>query len=82
MKAYLRAVNRYFSRRPLAPLCPEAMLATSRNAVGFIAGSDQRLHEEAIVISAHMDHLGRVGDAVYPGAGDNASGVAALIEIV
>jgi Zn-dependent M28 family amino/carboxypeptidase len=57
------------------------MLATSRNAVGFIAGSDQKLREEAIVIGALMDHLGRMGDAVYPGAGDNALGVAVLIEI-
>jgi Zn-dependent M28 family amino/carboxypeptidase len=56
-------------------------LVTSRNVVGSIAGSDTRLREEAIVLGAHMDHLGRVGDVVYPGADDNASGVAALLEI-
>jgi Zn-dependent M28 family amino/carboxypeptidase len=56
-------------------------LVTSRNVAGFIAGSDPRLREEAVVIGAHMDHLGRVGDVVYPGADDNASGVAALLEI-
>jgi hypothetical protein len=56
-------------------------LVASRNVVGFIAGSDQKLREEAIVIGAHMDHLGRVDDVVYPGADDNASGVSALIEI-
>jgi len=56
-------------------------LVTSRNVVGFIAGSDMKLREDAIVIGAHMDHLGRVGDVVYPGADDNASGVAALLEI-
>jgi hypothetical protein len=56
-------------------------LVTSRNVVGLIAGSDPKLRDEAIVIGAHMDHLGRVGDVVYPGADDNASGVAALLEI-
>jgi len=56
-------------------------LVTSRNVVGVIAGSDAKLCDEAVVIGAHMDHLGRVGDVVYPGADDNASGVAALIEI-
>ncbi len=56
-------------------------LVTSRNVAGFIAGSDPRLREEAVVIGAHMDHLGRVGNVVYPGADDNASGVAALLEI-
>jgi len=56
-------------------------LITSRNVVAFIAGSDTKLREDAIVIGAHMDHLGRVGDVVYPGADDNASGVSALLEI-
>jgi len=35
----------------------------------------------AVVIGAHMDHLGQSGDRTYPGADDNASGVAALLEI-
>ena len=56
-------------------------LITSRNVVAFIAGSDAKLREDAVVIGAHMDHLGRVGDIVYPGADDNASGVSALLEI-
>jgi Zn-dependent M28 family amino/carboxypeptidase len=33
------------------------------------------------MIGAHLDHLGRSGDAIFPGADDNASGVAALLEI-
>ncbi|HVN30938.1 MAG TPA: M20/M25/M40 family metallo-hydrolase [Thermoanaerobaculaceae bacterium] len=56
-------------------------LVTSRNVVAFITGSDKKLSEGAVVIGAHMDHLGRVGDAVYPGADDNASGASALLEI-
>jgi Zn-dependent M28 family amino/carboxypeptidase len=53
----------------------------SRNVIAVIAGSDPKLRDEAVVIGAHIDHLGKVGEAVYPGADDNASGVAALLEI-
>ncbi len=52
------------------------------NVAGLIPGSDPELRKEAIVYTAHFDHLGmnRQGD-VYYGADDNASGTAALIEI-
>ncbi len=53
----------------------------SRNVMGMIPGSDPTLRGEAVIVGAHMDHLGRRGDVVYPGADDNASGVAALLEI-
>ncbi|HUK14751.1 MAG TPA: M20/M25/M40 family metallo-hydrolase [Thermoanaerobaculaceae bacterium] len=53
----------------------------SRNVVGVLAGADPRLRDEAIVLGAHIDHLGKVGETVYPGADDNASGSAALLEI-
>lgn len=56
-------------------------LTWGRNVVGVIAGSDPKLRDEAVVIGAHMDHLGRVGETTYPGADDNASGVASLLEI-
>ncbi len=56
-------------------------LFESRNVVGVIAGADPALRAEAVVIGAHLDHLGKAGDTVYPGADDNASGVAALLEI-
>lgn len=56
-------------------------VAHGRNVVGVVAGSDPRLSAEAVVIGAHLDHLGRLGDEIYPGADDNASGVAALLEI-
>ncbi|MDR0582247.1 MAG: M28 family peptidase [Prevotellaceae bacterium] len=49
------------------------------NVVGVIEGSD--LKEEALVISAHYDHLGVFNGNVYNGADDNASGVAAMLEI-
>jgi hypothetical protein len=54
---------------------------TSRNVLAVIPGSSEALRGEAVMIGAHVDHLGRVGGSVYPGADDNASGVAALLEI-
>jgi hypothetical protein len=58
---------------------------TSPNVVGLLRGSDPALAGEYVVFSAHLDHLGIGapvnGDAIYNGAVDNASGVAALIEI-
>lgn len=56
-------------------------LLTSLNVVGMLPGSDPSLDDTAVMIGAHMDHLGKVGDRIYPGADDNASGVAALLEI-
>lgn len=53
----------------------------SRNVVGILPGSDPVLAEEAVVLGAHADHLGRVDGEIHPGADDNASGVAALLEI-
>lgn len=56
-------------------------LASSLNVIGVVPGSDPALRDTAVVIGAHMDHLGRIGDRIYPGADDNASGVASLLEI-
>jgi Zn-dependent M28 family amino/carboxypeptidase len=47
------------------------------NVIGRIAGTDPRA--KIIVITAHYDHLGVRNGAVYHGADDNASGVAALL---
>ncbi|MDR4988644.1 MAG: M20/M25/M40 family metallo-hydrolase [Bacteroidales bacterium] len=55
------------------------------NVVGVLEGSDPLLKDEYIVIGAHYDHLGyKIKDGrriVYPGADDNASGVAVMLEI-
>lgn len=50
------------------------------NVVGLLPGVNRQLSARPIVIGAHYDHLGSDGDEVYPGADDNASGVAVLIE--
>ncbi|MBC8290003.1 MAG: M20/M25/M40 family metallo-hydrolase [Planctomycetes bacterium] len=52
-----------------------------RNVAGWIPGSDPKLRDELIIVSAHFDHLGSRGaKAYFPGADDNASGTAMLIE--
>jgi len=61
----------------------------SFNVIGVLPGSDPKLKDEAIVIGAHYDHLGRGGDGslaaregdIHHGADDNASGTAALLEV-
>lgn len=53
---------------------------TTANVTGWIRGSDRP--DSVIVIAAHYDHLGRLGRETYfPGANDNASGVAMLLAV-
>ena len=53
----------------------------SHNVIGMIPGTD--LKDECVVVMAHWDHLGIGepvdGDAIYNGAGDNASGIAGML---
>jgi Zn-dependent M28 family amino/carboxypeptidase len=57
----------------------------SRNVLGLVEGSDEKLKDEAILYTAHYDHLGiratPEGRKIYPGANDNASGSAILMEM-
>ena len=53
------------------------------NVAGIVPGTDPKLKHEAVIYSAHWDHLGKVesaaGDKIWNGAIDNASGTAALL---
>jgi aminopeptidase YwaD len=50
------------------------------NVMGMVRGT--AVPDSFIVISAHYDHLGRMGEeALFPGASDNASGTATLLEL-
>lgn len=51
------------------------------NVLGFVEGSDPNLKDEVLVVSAHYDHLGRRGEAIYNGADDNGSGSSTLLEL-
>jgi hypothetical protein len=62
----------------------------SENIIGVLPGSDAKLRDEYVVVSAHLDHLGNhppanggdgLSDGLYNGAYDNGSGIACLIEI-
>jgi hypothetical protein len=57
----------------------------SANVVGVLPGSDPQLKNEYIVVTAHLDHLGRGsavnGDSVYNGAHDNAVGMGIMLEL-
>ena len=59
--------------------------ATSPNVAAVLEGSDAKLKNEYIVLSAHLDHTGvnpaLAGDQIFNGAMDNASGIATLIEV-
>jgi len=51
------------------------------NVGGKILGSDPTLQSRWVILGAHYDHLGLRGDVLYPGADDNASGVAMMLEV-
>jgi len=57
----------------------------SRNVAGILRGSDPARRDEYVVVSAYLDHVGVgapvAGDASYNGAMDNASGIAAILDI-
>ena len=68
---------------------PEGSEVTLRNVIGVLPGRDPARAQESVVIGAHYDHLGlgwpdaRQGSEgkIHPGADDNASGVAVLLEV-
>jgi hypothetical protein len=51
------------------------------NVVGVIEGSDAALKGEAVVIGAHLDHVGRWEDYIYNGADDNGSGSVGVLNL-
>ena len=55
-----------------------------RNVVGILRGSDPQLSQEAVLISAHLDHIGvrdYGDDRINNGADDNATGVTAVVSL-
>ena len=58
------------------PITEDALV---NNVAGVIRGENSK---DALLITAHFDHVGSYGDVIYPGAYDNASGVALLLEVL
>lgn len=59
---------------------------SSANVIGMVSGSDPALARDCILVTSHLDHLGvdpsaEGDDKIFNGALDNASGVAAMIEM-
>jgi len=72
----------------IAEIKPERRV--SANIIGKLAGSDSSLQEQAVIIGAHYDHLGRTIEGamdpdnagqIHNGADDNASGTAGVLEL-
>lgn len=63
----LHVINKFMPQQPC------------RNVIGFISGT--RRPDSLLVLTAHYDHLGRMGKAVFPGANDNATGVAMVLDM-
>ena len=63
-------------------LVPPALPANvqGRNVGAVLRGTDPTLRDEHVIVSAHYDHLGVRQGVLYPGADDNASGVAMMLE--
>src|SRR5678816_3557981 len=57
----------------------------SNNVIAMLPGSDAKLKTEAVMYTAHYDHLGirpdMPGDNIYNGADDNATGCGILLEL-
>ncbi len=60
----------------------------TQNVYAWLEGNDPSVKDEVVVVGAHLDHIGYGpsmsrwgGGKIHPGADDNASGTAALIEI-
>lgn len=55
--------------------------AVGYNVAGYVEGSDPALRREALVVGGHFDHTGLHCGILFPGANDNASGSAVVMEL-
>jgi len=62
--------------RSYAQLIPDY---PTQNVIGYVRGTAEP--DSFLVVTAHYDHLGAMGQIYFPGANDNASGVSMLLEL-
>ena len=64
---------------------PKQQSVRLRNVVAILRGSDPRLKETCVLVTAHYDHIGvkasGEGDRIYNGANDDGSGTVSVIEL-
>jgi hypothetical protein len=57
----------------------------TRNVIGILRGTDAKLKDEVLLLTAHLDHVGMReavnGDNIYNGADDDASGCVAVLQL-
>lgn len=68
-----------------ASLTKEGVAYKVRNVVGVLRGSDPKLKDTYVLVTAHYDHLGKKksgeGDLIYNGANDDGSGTVSVLEL-
>ena len=76
---------RSLGKRMAARILTKTRTLTTRNVIAVAPGSDEARTGEAILFTAHLDHLGSVArganDGIYNGAVDNATGLALMLEV-
>ena len=74
-----------FSARLEARMVSKVRPFESNNVLALLPGSDPKLKNQAVMYTAHYDHLGirpdMPGDNIYNGANDNATGCGILLEL-
>jgi Zn-dependent M28 family amino/carboxypeptidase len=89
-KMMTEAQSREFKPAPLpaklqAHIVSKIRPFESNNVIGLLPGADAKLKSEAVLFTAHYDHLGirpdMPGDNIYNGANDNATGCGVLLEL-
>ncbi|NOT52539.1 MAG: M28 family peptidase [Chitinophagaceae bacterium] len=78
-KANQSLVPQVFAKNIAMSCAIKKFKATTSNVVGILPGTD--LKDEYVVITAHMDHLGKRDTVIYYGADDDGSGTCAVMEI-
>ncbi|MBL7851540.1 MAG: M28 family peptidase [Cyclobacteriaceae bacterium] len=54
-------------------------MLSANNVLGVLEGTDKK--DEYVILTAHYDHLGKRGDAIYYGANDDGSGTVSILEM-
>lgn len=82
-REYIRREGKPYPERPKGSLVivmrKECYPLNTENVVAIVPGTGRG--EKALVIVAHYDHFGIKDGKLYPGADDNASGTAAVMEL-
>ena len=67
------------STRAFVHLVNDTEELVGENVAGFLEGTDKK--DEVVIVTAHYDHLGKRDSLFYPGADDDGSGTAAVMEL-